>query len=91
MTLLELIRQLDTLDTDDTIYAATPWTDKSEAIVAREPETRSLPVEAERLHLAYFLEVIARDVLNGLMLSFDSQPTLQQKCARLIRYAICDA
>lgn len=92
MKLIEAIRDLDSLDEESTIYAAEPWTENSEAIVAREPEVRGLLSEAERLGLKYFLEVfIASEVLEGWMSNLDAQPTLQQKCARLIKYAITDA
>jgi len=92
MRLIEAIRDLDSLDEESTIYAAEPWNENSEAIVAREPEAGGLPSEAERLGLKYFLEVfIAREVIEGWMSNLDAQPTLQQKCARLIKYAITDA
>jgi len=34
---------------------------------------------------------IARDVMEGWMATLDAQPTLHQKCARLIKYATIDA
>jgi hypothetical protein len=43
MKLIELIRDLESLDEEDTIYAAEPWNDDSEAIVAREPDAGGLP------------------------------------------------
>jgi hypothetical protein len=90
--LIELVTELDALDADGTIYAAEPWTEVSVAIVAQEPESGGLPVEAEVLGLKYFLEVIiAREVLDGWTSNRDVQPTLPQKCARLIKYAIYDA
>ena len=47
---------------------------------------------AERLNLKYFLEVfIARDFIESWTANCDTQPTLQQKCARLIEYAANDA
>jgi hypothetical protein len=65
---------------------------KSEAIVAREPESAGLPVEAAQTGLSCFLEVfIARDFVEGWMANLDRPPTLQQKCARLIKYAATDA
>jgi hypothetical protein len=92
MKLIEAIRNLDALDDESTIYAAEPWAENSEAIVAREPESGRLPPEAERLGLKYFLEVfIARDFLEGWLSNLDARPTLQQKCARLIKYAATDA
>ncbi len=92
MKLIEAIRVLDALDEEGTIYAAEPWTENSEAIVAREPETGGLPAEAKRLGLSYFLEVfIASEVIEDWTANLDTQPTLQQKCARVIEYAINDA
>jgi len=92
MKLIELVRNLDTLDRRNTIYASRPWSDTSEAIVAYEPEAGGMPLEAERLNLKYFLEVfIARNFIEDYTANCDTQPTLQQKCARLIAYAVSDA
>ncbi|HXC36679.1 MAG TPA: hypothetical protein VNV43_12440 [Candidatus Acidoferrales bacterium] len=92
MKLIEVIRDLDALDDESTIYAAKPWTEDSEVIVAHEPESGGVPAEVERLSLEYFLEVlIAREFLEGWLGNLDAQPTLQQKCARVIKYAITDA
>ena len=92
MKLIELIRDLDALDEQCTIYASQPWTETSEAIAAHEPEAGGTPNEAERLGLKYFLEVfIAREFIEGWMANYDTQPTLRQKCARLIEYATNDA
>jgi len=92
MTLFEAIRDLDSLPEENTIYASEPWTADSQAIIAYEPDTGGLPVEAQELGLEYFLEVfIAREFLEGWIRSLDAEPTLQQKCERLIQYAINDA
>ena len=92
MTLLDAINTLDDLDEVSTIYAAEPWAENSKAIVAQEPASGGLPAEAEKLGLKYFLEVfIARDFLDDWKGSLDEEPTLQEKCARLIQYAINDA
>jgi hypothetical protein len=92
MKLIEAIRDLNTLDEGGTIYAAQPWAENSEAVVARQPESGCLPAEAKRAGLIYFLEVfIARDFLQGWMANLEMQPTLEQKCARLIEYAATDA
>jgi len=83
---------LDTLDERSTIYASRPWSDTSEAIAACEPEAGGMPPEAERLNLKYFLEVfIARNFIEDWTANCNTQPTLQQKCARLIVYAVSDA
>jgi len=90
MTLIEAIRDLGKHDAEATIYAAEPWTEESQAVVAFEPEEGGLPVEAE--NLSYFLEVfIARDFLEDWEATLGASPTLQELCARLIQYAINDA
>ncbi len=92
MTLFEAIRDLDSLPEENTIYAAEPWTADSQAIIAYRPDNVRIPVEAQALGLQYFLEVfIARDFLEDWMGSLDAESTLQQKCERLIQYAINDA
>lgn len=90
MTLIEAIRDLAKLDADATIYAAEPWIEGSQAVVAFEPEEGGVPVEAA--NLSYFLEVfVARGFLEDWELTLKSAPTLQERCARLIQYAINDA
>jgi hypothetical protein len=80
---------LDALDKQSTIYASQPWSDTSEAIAAYEPETHDIPAEAEELDLKYFLEVfIARNFVEDWAANFPTPPTAQQRCARLIEYAI---
>jgi hypothetical protein len=92
MTLLALISTLDKLDEADTIYAAEPWTENSTAIAVPEPVVCGLPAEAEKLGLKYFLEVfIAREFLADWMGNLDNEPTVHEKCARLIQYGIKDA
>ncbi len=69
-----------------------PWTADSQAIVAREPDNKGKPQEAQKLGLRYFLEVfIARDFLEGWAEHLDSRPTVQEKVERVIQYAINDA
>ena len=90
MTLLEAVESLDLLDGQTTIYAAEPWTTTSQTIVAEEPKGGDLPVAVREAGLKYFLEVfIAREVLEDWIT--DSEPTLQDKCVRLIQYARNDA
>jgi hypothetical protein len=92
MTLTEIIRDLESLDNEGTICAVKPWTENSKAIVVVEPEARRLPTEAANLGMEYFLDVfVAREFLEGWTANLDTQPTLQEKCARLIQYAISDA
>ena len=92
MKLIEAVHQLETLDDESTIYAAEPWNEGSEVIVEQETESGALPSEAHRLRLKYFLEVlIARDFLDGWLSTLETEPTIQQKCTRLIQYAVNDA
>jgi len=92
MKLIDVIRELESFDKEGIICATAPWTENSPAIVIVEPKARRLPAEAERLGMKYFLEVlIARDLLEDWIANVASPPTLQEKCARLIKYAITDA
>ena len=92
MNLLEAVRDLETLDEESTIYAVEPWTESSAVVVEREPETGGVPENAQKLGMKYFLEIfIARDFLEDWTASLDAEPSLAEKCARLIDYAIHDA
>jgi hypothetical protein len=92
MKLIELIRNLDALDEQSTIYTSWPWLDASEAISAHQPDAGGIPAEAERLNLQYFLEVfVARDFIEDWAKNCVTAPTLEQKCARLIEYATNDS
>ena len=92
MTLLDVVRDLDSFDNEGIICATKPWTENSHAIVVVEPQARRLPAEAEKLGMDYFLDVfIGRELLEDWTANLDAEPTLQQKCARIIKYAITDA
>jgi hypothetical protein len=92
MTLIEIIRSLNSFNSEGIICAKKPWTESSPAIVVVEPQARQLPEEAEKLGLDYFLDVfIARDFLEDWKANLDVEPTLQEKCSRLIQYAATDA
>jgi hypothetical protein len=89
MTLLEAVESLNSLDDQSTIYAAEPWTATSQTIVANEAKG-DLTVALQEGGLKYFLEVfVAREVLEDWIT--DTEPTLQDKCVRLIQYAKNDA
>jgi hypothetical protein len=90
--MIKLVRDLDFLEGTSTMYAAEPWTANSRAILARDPETGELPFEAQQLGLKRVLEVsAARAFLRGWTKSRGREPTLEEKCARLIEFAITDA
>ena len=92
MTLLKVIQELNTLDKESTIYATTPWTEDSIAMVLPEPEAGGIPQKADELGLKYFIEVfIAHEFLTDWEGTLDKVPTAHEKCARLIQYAINDA
>jgi hypothetical protein len=91
-TLLDVISELDEADREATIYASKPWTNESTALVAREPETGGLPPRARDLGLDYFLEVfIASEFLEDWIANLNAKPSAEQKCHRLIGYAVNDA
>jgi hypothetical protein len=88
----ERIKRLASLDEEALIYAAEPWNNESVAVVAMEPESGALPKVAARHGLKYFLEVFtARDILEGWESNLGRKPTDEERCDRLIRYAIDDA
>src|SRR5438874_2936563 len=92
MELLDVIRDLDSFEQEAIICAGKPWTENSPAIVVAEGRPRGIPTEARRLGMDYFLEIfIARELLEDWTRTLDTEPTLQAKCARVIRYAITDA
>jgi hypothetical protein len=92
MTLFEAVRDLDSLDEASTIYAAKPWTSASQVTVVLEPNGGSVEAEVAALGLTYFLEVfVAKEFLEGWVANLDTEPTPQQKCERLIAYAVNDA
>ena len=89
MTLKEITRSLNLLDEEDTIYAAEPWHENSDALVAREPQEGGLPAAAAEQGLKYFLEVaIAQDFLRGWKSNLGAEPALEQQT---VRYALTDA
>lgn len=86
MTLVELLRQLETLDPEGTILATAPWARSSSAQVVLEPEDGSV-ASMERDGMSYFIEVaIARELREDLPhLSAD------EFCDRVVSYAVNDA
>ena len=92
MTLLEAVRDLGSLDEGSTIYVCEPWTQDSQVVVTPEPDSGNLPSDAQKPGMKYFLEVfLARDFLEGWVANLGREPTLHEKCARLIQYAVTDA
>lgn len=92
MTLLEIVQDLGSSDERSTIYAAEPWRNNSRVVVVPEPDSGGPPPKAQELGLKYFLEVfLARDFLEEWVANLGKEPTLHEKCARLIQYATTDA
>lgn len=91
-TLGDVIDRLSEFDSEDTIYASEPWTERSDAMVAREPEAGGLPPNVSDASMKYFLEVsIAQDFVEDWLASLNEQPTPSAACRRMIDYAINDA
>jgi hypothetical protein len=89
VTLSDVIRDLDRLDDDDTIYAEAP-AGSARAVVAREPDDGTLPQEAIGLH--YFLEVdVAKDAIRVWSEWRGVTPSADEKLAAVIYYAVNDA
>ena len=92
MTLLIVVRDLDSLDDGSTIYASDPWTAHSQVVVAPELDSAGLPFDAQKLGLKYFLEVfLAKEFLESWVANLSRESTIDEKCARLIQYAVTDA
>jgi len=92
MTLLEITEKQQEIDPELTIYAVTPWSPKSQAVVEAEPQGGTIPGDAIRAGMSYFLEVaVARDFWEDLQTTQTKQGSLQECCQRLIDYAVIDA
>jgi len=92
MKLGDVLSRLASLDQDATIYAAEPWMYESPAVVATEPDSGGIPEEAASRGFKYFLEVsLAGDFLEGWEATLVETPNTQERCDRIIRYAIDDA
>ena len=90
--MLEVVKNLEKADLEDTIYAVDPWTESSEAVLLREDPIGSIPAPARDFGMSYFIEVaIAKEFLEDWAASQPTTPTEKEKCARLIRYAKNDA
>ncbi|MGA3066933.1 MAG: hypothetical protein ABSF29_08815 [Tepidisphaeraceae bacterium] len=90
--LIDVVAALGSLDPNATIYAAKPWSQGSLAVVEFEPPSHELPREAAQAGAEYFLEVfVARDFLSDWEATLDKMPSLEERCDRLIRYAVDDA
>ncbi len=90
-TLLEVIKNLDSFAKEDTIYACKPWNENSNALVLSESAAENFADELKKLNMVYFLEVfIAQDFIEDWVENLTTERTDNQKCERLIEYAIND-
>lgn len=89
-TLIELIGKVDQMDPEDVICAKREWRPDSEARAFRLTEDLRVPEDAKTAGYEYFLEV---DVIRQVLEEFAGNPnaSLEQKCQRVIHYAIYDA
>lgn len=92
MRLGDMLDRLSEFDSEDTVYASEPWTEDSDAMVAREPDQGGAPPEASGAGMKYFLEVnIAQEFKEYWLASLEEEPTLSVTRQRLIDYAVNDA
>ena len=90
MTLNEAVQQLAKLDSKLTIYARVPWAPSTEARLAFEGSSEAKEIRADGLR--YFLEVVvARDFIDGWIVTQRKLPTAKKCCTRLIEYATNEA
>lgn len=90
--LIEIVKDLNTLNEELTIYAVDPWTPDSEAILGMEPDDAVAPPEAVAMGAQYFIDVyLAKEFLEGWATGKRKTSTVAERCARLIKYTINDA
>lgn len=90
-TLLQIIDGLHGSDDDATIYAIEPWRKDSPALLVSEESHEPFKVVGGTKY-TYFLEVsLSKQFLSEYTTHAEQSPSLEQKCERLIQYAIDDA
>jgi len=73
------------------ICATEPFTQQSEVIIVTSSESGAVK-EIERPGFKYFLEVlVAQGIIEDWINSVAKKPTVQERCERLIHYALFDA
>ena len=88
--LIDLIANIAQMDAEDVIFAKREWQPESDAKVFRLTEDCRVPEEAKELGYEYFLEVdVIRQVLEEFRDRVDAP--LEEKCRRVIHYALYDA
>jgi hypothetical protein len=88
--LCELIADIDQMNPEDVICAKPEWEPDSEARLFRLTEDYRVPEEAKAQGYEYFLEV---DVIRQVLEEFRGRPdpSIEEKCKRIIPYAKYDA
>jgi hypothetical protein len=90
MTLLDVIKDLDSFDSEHVICAGRPWSIDSEAVVG--PGADRIDEMVARYGKDYFLEVdIAREAVEGWLSNVTTKPSPEELCEVVIHYAQYDA
>lgn len=93
MNLLNIVSNIKNFSDEYTIYAESPWTILSDAIVIEEPEDGAMKISDRDKAYEYFLEIfIVKDLLSGLsQIPSFNKITIEDQVNRIIEYAINDA
>ncbi|WP_159990768.1 hypothetical protein [Pelistega ratti] len=84
MNLYEIIKNIDNYNVEDTIFSEEPWNIYSPSIVIHEDENKP----STYVHKKYFLEIfLVKELLDDL----PKELSLEEKCNRIIHYAINDS
>ena len=92
MTLLDVIKELDSFPEDHVICATRPWTLHSDASVGPSPQSGSISEIESHYGKDYFLETdVAREVIEDWLPNFTIRPSDEKLCEVVIHYAENDA
>jgi len=94
MTLLDLIDNFSSLNSEHTIFVKFPWSPVADAVAVAtmEGKRRELSCEKELHGYHFFINVgIAQDYVHGWIQTLSFRPSPKQICERLIQYATDDA
>jgi len=91
MTLLDVVRALNSFDKESTIYAVEPWSENAKAEVILNSSLNE-HADLNKLGMTYLIEVfLAQEFMEGWLASLAAKPTLDEQCRRLVEYATNDA
>lgn len=92
MTLLEMIKSIDSLDENLTVYAAEPWEPNSHVILQVQPEDGTTPQHLLNEGFCYFMELyLIKEFIGDWSVTLVSPISALDTCLRVIEYAINDA